>query len=133
MLLAHYFQHSANEGNHTVAKTIGEVFSKSVLASLSPSRVSLRAPRRDKFSSGSPVELLHMPRITCPCTLLYMKTFLNFNDFDVPNNKACKLLWSNVIYTLLFLELQGGVFRSVLLTTILFTIFISPIYTLFPT
>lgn len=79
----------------------------------------------------------HMPRITWPwilqASLVYMKTFRNFNDFILSNNKTCKFFWSNIIYTPLFLGVQGGVFCCVLLTTILYIIFISPIYATLPT
>ena len=60
------------DGNNTVTKTIGEVFPKSVLASLSLSGISPRTPWRDQCSSVSPADLLqmfsspNMPRITWP-------------------------------------------------------------------
>jgi len=73
------------DGNHTVAKTIGEVFPKLVLASLSPSGISPWAPRQDHCSNVSTADLLHIfssahiPRIACSCTLeaslVYMKKF----------------------------------------------------------
>jgi hypothetical protein len=82
---ANFETNNVMDGNHTVLKMIGEVSPKSVLASLSPSGISPRAPRRDQCSSVSAAELLelfflaHLPRITWPWTLeaslVYMKTF----------------------------------------------------------